>query len=124
VSNVLQLSEKHSVSVDLLTMSFPHDGRLLVALQGVTLEVDRGELVCIVGASGSGKSTLLNILAGLDEPTAGRAHVHGRVALMFQEAALLPWLTASGNVELALDRPDMSADVADMLRDVMRKYNL
>jgi NitT/TauT family transport system ATP-binding protein len=103
VSNVLQLSEKHSLSVDRLTMSFPHDGRLLVALQGVTLEVDRGELVCIVGASGSGKSTLLNILAGLDEPTGGRAHVHGRVALMFQEAALLPWLTASGNVELALE---------------------
>jgi NitT/TauT family transport system ATP-binding protein len=103
LSNVLQLSEKHSVSVDRLNMSFPHDGRLLVALQGVTLEVDRGELVCIVGASGSGKSTLLNILAGLDEPTGGRAHVHGRVALMFQEAALLPWLTASGNVELALE---------------------
>jgi NitT/TauT family transport system ATP-binding protein len=103
MSNVLQLSEKHSLSVDRLAMSFPHDGRLLVALQGVTLEVDRGELVCIVGASGSGKSTLLNILAGLDEPTGGRAHVHGRVALMFQEAALLPWLSASGNVELALE---------------------
>jgi NitT/TauT family transport system ATP-binding protein len=103
MSNVLQLSEKHSLSVERLTMTFPHDDRLLVALQGVTLEVDRGELVCIVGASGSGKSTLLNILAGLDEPTAGRAHVHGRVALMFQEAALLPWLTAAGNVELALE---------------------
>jgi NitT/TauT family transport system ATP-binding protein len=103
MSNVLQLSEKHSLSVERLTMTFPHDDRLLVALQGVTLEVDRGELVCIVGASGSGKTTLLNILAGLDEPTAGRAHVHGRVALMFQEAALLPWLTAAGNVELALE---------------------
>ena len=103
MSNVVQLSEKHSLSVDRLAMSFPHDGRLLVALQGVTLEVDRGELVCIVGASGSGKCTLLNILAGVDEPTGGRAHVHGRVALMFQEAALLPWLTASGNVELALE---------------------
>ena len=103
MSNILQLSEKHSLSVERLTMTFPHDDRLLVALQGVTLEVDRGELVCIVGASGSGKSTLLNILAGLDEPTAGHAHVHGRVALMFQEAALLPWLTAAGNVELALE---------------------
>jgi len=103
VSNILQLSDKHSLSVERLTMAFPHNDRVLVALQSVTLEVERGELVCIVGASGSGKSTLLNILAGLDEPTAGRAHVHGRVALMFQEEALLPWLTAAGNVELALE---------------------
>src|ERR1700737_4218167 len=111
-SNILQLgaghkhgadSEEHSLSVERLSMAFPHDGRLLVALEGVSLEVEQGELVCIVGASGSGKSTLLNILAGLDQPTGGRAHVHGRVALMFQEAALLPWLTAAGNVELALE---------------------
>src|SRR5881398_3414526 len=84
-------------------MAFPHGDRLLLALEGATLEVKRGELVCIVGASGSGKSTLLNVLAGLDRPSVGRAHVHGRVALMFQEAALLPWLTAAGNVELALE---------------------
>src|SRR5438876_361826 len=84
-------------------MAFPHGDRLLLALQGATLEVKRGELVCVVGASGSGKSTLLNVLAGLERPTRGRAHVHGHVALMFQEAALLPWLTASGNVELALE---------------------
>ena len=103
MSGVLELSNKHALSVERLTMAFPHDGRLLLALQGASFEVKRGELVCVVGASGSGKSTLLNILAGLDRPTAGRAHVHGRVALMFQEAALLPWLTAAGNVELALE---------------------
>jgi NitT/TauT family transport system ATP-binding protein len=123
MSNILQLSEKHSLSVERLTMAFPHDGRLLLALQGVTLEVDKGELVCIVGASGSGKSTLLNILAGLDEPTAGRAHVHGRVALMFQEAALLPWLTAAGNVELALQlrgvkRPQRVGQARELLHRV------
>jgi NitT/TauT family transport system ATP-binding protein len=125
VSNVLQLSEKHSLSVDRLTMSFPHDGRLLVALQGVTLEVDRGELVCIVGASGSGKSTLLNILAGLDEPTGGRAHVHGRVALMFQEAALLPWLTSSGNVELALELRGVNrSQRRDEARELLHRVHL
>src|SRR5207237_366818 len=84
-------------------MAFPHGDRLLLAVQGAALEVKRGELVCVVVASGPGKTTLLTILAGLDRPTAGRAHVHGRVALMFQEAALLPWLTAAGNVELALE---------------------
>jgi NitT/TauT family transport system ATP-binding protein len=125
VSNVLQLSEKHSLSVDRLTMSFPHDGRLLVALRGVTLEVERGELVCIVGASGSGKTTLLNILAGLDEPTAGRAHVHGRVALMFQEAALLPWLTASGNVELALELRGVKRSLrAEQSRELLHRVHL
>jgi NitT/TauT family transport system ATP-binding protein len=125
VSNVLQLSEKHSLRVERLTMTFPHDGRLLVALQGVTLEVDRGELVCIVGASGSGKSTLLNILAGLDEPTAGRAHVHGRVALMFQEAALLPWLTAAGNVELALELRGMKrSQRTGIARELLHRVHL
>ena len=76
---------------------------MLVALQEVTLEVQAGEFVCVVGASGSGKSTLLNVLAGLEGATAGQAHVHGRMALMFQEPALLPWLTAAENVELALE---------------------
>ncbi len=72
------------------------------ALDGISLEVQRGELVCLVGASGCGKSTLLNLVAGLDTPTSGRVDVRGRTGLMFQEAALFPWLTVAGNVELAL----------------------
>jgi NitT/TauT family transport system ATP-binding protein len=72
-------------------------------LQGMDLTVAPGEFVCLVGASGCGKSTLLNLIAGLTTPTAGRISVTAeRPALMFQEPALLPWLTAAGNVELAL----------------------
>jgi NitT/TauT family transport system ATP-binding protein len=72
-------------------------------LQGVDLSVAPGEFVCLLGASGCGKSTLLNLIAGLAEPTTGRIEVSAeRPALMFQEPALLPWLTAAGNVELAL----------------------
>jgi NitT/TauT family transport system ATP-binding protein len=72
-------------------------------LDGVDLTVAPGEFVCLLGASGCGKSTLLNIVAGLTVPTAGRVQVSAeRPALMFQESALLPWLTAAGNVELAL----------------------
>jgi NitT/TauT family transport system ATP-binding protein len=74
----------------------------VAALDRIDLEVAPGELVCVVGASGCGKTTLLNLIAGLDEPTAGRLEVAGRPALMFQEAALFPWLTAAGNVDLAL----------------------
>ena len=58
--------------------------------------------MCVVGASGCGKSTLLNLIADLDRPTSGTVEVRGRTALMFQEAALFPWLTAAGNVDLAL----------------------
>ena len=90
MSNLLALSEKHALSVERLSVSFAHGDQLLLALDGATFEVKRGEFVCVVGASGSGKTTLLNVLAGLDRPSAGRAHVHGRVALIFQESALLP----------------------------------
>jgi NitT/TauT family transport system ATP-binding protein len=74
----------------------------VVALDGVSLTVGAGEIVCLVGASGCGKSTLLNLVVGLDSPTAGKIDVSGRPALMFQESALFPWLTVSANVELAL----------------------
>ena len=74
----------------------------VVALDGVSLTVQRGEFVCLVGASGCGKTTLLSLVAGLDQPTAGTVHTDGRTALMFQESALLPWRTAAQNVELAL----------------------
>src|SRR3954466_2228224 len=72
-------------------------------LQGVDLTVAPGEFVCLLGASGCGKSTLLNLIAGLTPPTSGTVEVSAeRPALMFQEPALLPWLTAAANVELAL----------------------
>jgi len=76
--------------------------RAITALNDVSLEIERGEFVCIVGASGSGKTTMLNLLSGLEQPTRGGVRVGGRVALMFQEPALMPWLTAMGNVLLPM----------------------
>jgi NitT/TauT family transport system ATP-binding protein len=81
---------------------YGHAGDAVPALDAVSLDVQRGEFVCLLGASGCGKSTLLNLVAGLDAATAGAVEVDGRATLMFQEAALFPWLTAQGNVELAL----------------------
>lgn len=75
----------------------------VTALDGVSLSVAVGEFVCVLGASGCGKSTMLHLIAGLEAPSAGEVTVDGRVALMFQESALLPWRTAVGNVELALE---------------------
>jgi NitT/TauT family transport system ATP-binding protein len=89
-----------AVAVDGLVKRFGHGP---VVLDHVSLSVAPGEFVCLLGASGCGKSTLLSILAGLDRPTSGSVSVTGgRAALMFQEPALLPWLTAGRNIELAL----------------------
>jgi putative ABC transport system ATP-binding protein len=91
----------------------------MLALQGLDLTVQRGELMGIVGASGSGKTTLLNCLGGLDKPTAGTILVNGRslttmddhalttwrqreVGFIFQSFGLLPTLSAYENVELML----------------------
>jgi NitT/TauT family transport system ATP-binding protein len=77
-------------------------GQQLV-LDDINLQVDPGQFVTLLGASGCGKSTLLNLVAGLDQPTAGSIETpFGRPALMFQEHALFPWLTAGKNIELVL----------------------
>ncbi len=77
--------------------------RAVPALQDVSLEVARGEFVCILGTSGCGKSTLLSVIAGLDRVTEGSIEIaDGRPAVMFQEPGLLPWLTVRRNVELPM----------------------
>jgi NitT/TauT family transport system ATP-binding protein len=92
-----------AVAVAGVSKVFGRGTNAVVALDKISLEVARGEFVCLVGASGCGKSTLLNLVAGLERPTAGTVTVGSdRTALLFQEAALFPWLTVGGNVELAL----------------------
>lgn len=77
--------------------------RAPLVLDDVTLHVAEGEFVCLLGASGCGKSTLLNLIAGLDRPSTGTIEVPADgAAVMFQESALMPWLSARRNVELAL----------------------
>jgi ABC-type lipoprotein export system ATPase subunit len=109
------------VLCDNLVRIYQTEGIEVVALQGLDLIVDEGEMVAIVGASGSGKSTLLNILSGLDVPTAGAARVAGAnlltmsardrlrfrrelVGFVWQQTGrnLMPYLTAAENVELPL----------------------
>ncbi|MGH8929925.1 MAG: ABC transporter ATP-binding protein [Egibacteraceae bacterium] len=92
-----------AVTVDGVSKAYGPAGSHVLALDRLSLRVRRDEFVCLVGASGCGKSTLLNLIAGLDRPTAGRVTVSGgRTALLFQDAALFPWLSVRRNVELAL----------------------
>ena len=91
-----------AVVVDQATKRYGQGAGAVHALDRVSLDVRAGEFVCLVGASGCGKSTLLNLVAGLDRPTSGRVEARGHVTLMFQEAALFPWLSVAGNISLAL----------------------
>ncbi|MBX3280751.1 MAG: ABC transporter ATP-binding protein [Acidobacteria bacterium] len=95
------------------------DGKVVHALQAVTLSIPKGERVAVMGPSGSGKSTLLNLLCGLDQPTAGTVKIDGvalssldddsrtrlrreKIGMIFQTFNLLPTLTAVENVALPL----------------------
>jgi NitT/TauT family transport system ATP-binding protein len=99
----LEAAARPAVSIDNVSKAFGSGSQRVVALDGVTLDVNPGEFVCLLGASGCGKSTLLNLVAGLDQPTTGTVAVRtDHTGLMFQDAALFPWLTVRGNVELAL----------------------
>lgn len=96
-------------------------------LRGVSLSVERGAFISIVGAMGSGKSTLLSILAGLTSPDTGTVTIDGALvqgirrdaAYVFQNYSLLPWFTALENVRLAVD-----AALPDLTREEQRAQAL
>jgi putative ABC transport system ATP-binding protein len=102
-----------------LTKTLPLDSLRIPILKGISLRIDRGEIVAILGPSGSGKSTLLGIIAGLDQPTTGRILIDGtditrmsesrlagtrnrKIGMVFQMYNLIPTLTAQENVEVPL----------------------
>jgi NitT/TauT family transport system ATP-binding protein len=92
-----------AIQITGVSKTFGRGSSAVAALDGISLSVAPGEFVCLIGASGCGKSTLLSLVAGLDAPTTGTVSAGGRrVALMFQEPALFPWLTAAQNVEIPL----------------------
>lgn len=102
----------------------------VVALNGVSFNVDKGEICCFLGTSGSGKSTLLNLMAGLEKPTKGQIKIKGihveklnekklvlfrqrYIGFVFQSYNLLPTLTAIENVSMPLAFRGLPRDVRD-----------
>src|SRR3989338_1111515 len=103
-----------------VTLTFrPKDREAVTAINGLTLEVARGEFVSIVGPSGCGKSTFLSVLLGLLKPDKGEIQLNGKHivgpgqerAMVFQEFGLLPWRTVLANVELGLELKGVQASV-------------
>ena len=108
--------------VEALSRVFPasRDQAPLVVFENIHFGIGKGEFVCIIGHSGCGKSTILNVLAGLDQPSAGVVIMDGREVsgpsldrgVVFQGHALMPWLSAIKNIEFAVKSrwPDWSND--------------
>jgi nitrate/nitrite transport system ATP-binding protein len=99
------------ISMEGIAKRYPSpEGGETTIFADLTLAVEEGEFVCVIGHSGCGKTTVLNILAGLEVPSTGRIVVDGKAidgpsldrAVIFQGHALLPWLTALGNVTYAV----------------------
>jgi len=128
------------ISCDNLVKIYKTKETEVVALQGLDLKIQKGELTAIIGKSGSGKSTLLNIIAGLDRPSAGSIHVDGKNLLKFNDKQLkkynretigfvwqnkarnlLPYLSAELNVQVPMmitgmkNRRDRARELLDMV---------
>jgi NitT/TauT family transport system ATP-binding protein len=117
------------ILIDKVSKVFETDGRRMVALENITLEIPRGQFVCLLGPSGCGKSTLLNAIAGFAPPTGGRVVADGAPVtgpgpergMVFQEYALFPWMTVEQNVGFGLEikgqpRAQIAARVAELLK--------
>lgn len=120
-----------------LCKDYPMNGEAVHALRGVSLEIQPGEFVAVVGPSGSGKSTLLQLMGGIDTPTSGAVEILGtrlgslsdreltrlrltRLGFVFQRFHLLPVLTARENIELPMaeagvSRTERQARAAELL---------
>lgn len=122
--------------IQLRNISLVHSGgrgrKSLHVLDNVSLDVRRGELICIIGPSGCGKSTLLSFLAGYIRPCSGEAHVNGKVidrpgpdqVMVFQSPTLFPWCTARQNVAFGLRLRSNRGKVDDVNSTVQRLLKL
>ncbi len=113
----------HFLSVEALQKIYPSDGGKPnpPVFEDLHFHIDKGEFVCIIGHSGCGKTTILNVLAGLEEASAGYVIMDGREVkgpsldrgVVFQSHALMPWMTVLGNVAFAVKSrwPDWPRDM-------------
>ena len=121
----MRINGKPMLQINDVGMTFPTQRGPFIALRDISLDVERGEFVSLIGHSGCGKSTLLNLVSGLTTPTAGVLLLDDRElkgpgpdrGVVFQNHSLLPWLSCLDNVNLAVERVFGDTESKDQLRD-------
>ncbi|NMW84154.1 ABC transporter ATP-binding protein [Peptoniphilus sp. AGMB00490] len=128
------------LKVENLRKEYGDENNKVVALDGIDLQIERGEFVAIVGPSGSGKSTLLHIIGGVDSPDDGKVYIDGndiskysskelayfrrrKVGLIYQFYNLIPNLTVGHNIELPLKLDKRKVNEKDFL-DIVTKLGI
>ena len=128
------------LKVENLRKEYGEGNNKVVALDGINLEIERGDLVAIVGPSGSGKSTLLHIIGGVDNPNDGKVHIDGndisnytskelayfrrrKVGLIYQFYNLIPNLTVRHNIELPI-KLDKNKIETELFDDIVKKLGI
>ena len=107
--------------------TFQENGQIFTALEGVNLDIEKGEFICLLGPSGCGKSTLLNAIAGFDPVNKGSVTIEDKEVdspsinnvTIFQNYGLLPWRTVLKNVELGLESKNIPKNER---KELARKY--
>ena len=125
------------LKVENLRKKYGYENNKVIALDGVDLQIERGEFVAIVGPSGSGKSTLLHIIGGVDSPNEGKVYIDGndisqysskelayfrrrKVGLIYQFYNLIPNLTVRHNIELPLKLDKREINEEELLNIVKK----
>ena len=135
-------TSKVAIRAENVSRHYQMGSALIRAVDELTLDIENGEFVALLGASGSGKSTLLNLMAGLDRPTSGEIVARGRslsemssldlaryrsktIGMVFQSFNLLPRMTLEENVELPLRLAEVDrSERAGRVREALTRVHL
>lgn len=135
-TTMVDYSQDNFLVIENLVKAFPKpDGGKTVILDGINLTIGAEEYISVIGHSGCGKSTMLRIIAGLDKPTSGMITLEGKQIrkpgaermMVFQNYALLPWLTVKENIRLAVDevyKKATNAEKVDSINEHLVMVNL
>jgi putative ABC transport system ATP-binding protein/lipoprotein-releasing system ATP-binding protein len=135
------MSEASIISVEGVTKNYTIDKQVLKAVDGVSFDVSKGEMVSIIGHSGSGKTTLLSLIGGLTKPDAGRVLIdrqdvwsmddpvlsefrNRKISFIYQFASLIPTLTCLENIMLPMAFGNSGTEVGDYARELLALVGL